>query len=397
VADCEPQNTRFRNQIETSRAPCFAARLCDTASARGHVSCRDCELPWAPRHEIRRSLCRLRREILGRSRENLPDGPCVTIGECAKRYVDRKRAQGLKFHKGQQMLRSFRRFLGDRELSEVTPAQVELFLSGPKTSTATWRHKYLCLRLFFEFWRARGELREVPLPQIRRPVPQLFVPHIYSRRQIELLVRATRKCRPPGSMIAWRTLRTFIIFLYATGARVGEARILKSEDVQLRKARVRFLNGRFGRTRCIPIGEDLTKLLQRYDDSVAGQRLGETFFVTRDGGSINDVTLGKAFQKLRRTAAVESWSSQVHPPRMHDLRHTFAVHRLMEWNRQGADLQRRLPALAAYMGLVGVTAAERYLSLTPDRFREHLAKLSLGKRTKRWRCDTKTILFLERL
>lgn len=82
---------------------------------------------------------------------------------------------------------------------------------------------------------------------------------------------------------------------------------------------------------------------------------------------------------------------------MHDLRHTFAVHRITAWFKQGADMNRMLPALAAYVGQVGLGSAERYLSLTPERFRRELVKLSPQRRKKRWRDDPALMRFLAEL
>ncbi len=79
---------------------------------------------------------------------------------------------------------------------------------------------------------------------------------------------------------------------------------------------------------------------------------------------------------------------------MHDLRHTFAVHRITSWIKHGAELNRMLPALAVYMGQSGLGSTERYLSLTPERFRTQLMKLSPAKAQKRWRDDAALMKFL---
>jgi integrase/recombinase XerD len=84
----------------------------------------------------------------------------------------------------------------------------------------------------------------------------------------------------------------------------------------------------------------------------------------------------------------------VYRPRMLDLRSTFAVHRISSWIKQGADLNRLLPALAAYMGTASPESSEKYLSLTPERFRKELNKLSPQRGRKRWRDDPVLMKFL---
>lgn len=84
-------------------------------------------------------------------------------------------------------------------------------------------------------------------------------------------------------------------------------------------------------------------------------------------------------------------------PRLGDLRFTFAVHRITSWIRNGANLNRMLPALAAYMGQAGLGATERYLSMTPERFRNNLDKLSPSRGRKSWRNDKELMCFLTSL
>jgi integrase/recombinase XerD len=82
---------------------------------------------------------------------------------------------------------------------------------------------------------------------------------------------------------------------------------------------------------------------------------------------------------------------------MRDLRQTFAVHRIASWIKEGADLNRMLPALSAYMGLAGVVSTQRFLFLTPERFKRELDKLSPLKGRKHWRDDPALMTFLASL
>ena len=211
------------------------------------------------------------------------------------------------------------------------------------------------------------------MPTIRPRCPQTFAPHIYSRRELRLLLRATRSSQKRVECkIESRTLRTLLLFLYATGARTGEALNLLRESVDLEKAVLTIHGGRFNRVRHVPIGRDLQEILLRYARWTAERTSGcANFFVTRDGQAINESRLIKSFQRLRRIAGITRYDGARYP-RMHDLRHTFAVHRVSTWLKQGADLNRLLPALAAYMGQVGLGSTERYLSMTPERFRNNL-------------------------
>jgi integrase/recombinase XerD len=323
----------------------------------------------------------------------------MTLLECTRSYVERKRGAGLAYVKSAATLSAFCTQIGDVPLGHITSRQVGAFLAGPRTSTTTWRMKYRLLRNFFEFWAARGGLQEPPMPPIRPACPQTFVPYIYSRTELRLLLRATRSSQKRAAcVIDSRTLRTLLLFLYGTGARTGEALNLLPESVDLENDLLTIHGGRFNRVRRIPIGHDLHKVLQHHVRAIARKKIeNQNFFATRNGKALNVVTLGKSFQRLRRLAGIARHDGARYQPRMHDLRHTFAVHRLTAWFSQGADLNRMLPALAAYMGQVGLGSTERYLSMTPERFRKQLVKLSPQRRKKRWRDNTALMKFLAEL
>jgi integrase/recombinase XerD len=121
------------------------------------------------------------------------------------------------------------------------------------------------------------------------------------------------------------------------------------------------------------------------------------FFLTRDGAQIKTDTANQTFQRVRKEAGIARRDGARYQPRMHDLRHTFAVHRLTAWFKHGADLGRMIPALSAYMGQHDLGSAERYLRLTPERFRTQLDKLSPKRPRKRWRDDDALMRFLDNL
>jgi integrase/recombinase XerD len=150
--------------------------------------------------------------------------------------------------------------------------------------------------------------------------------------------------------------------------------------------------------RRIPIGPDLHKRLRQYVDSASQkQSQSKNFFANRDGSTIKDRILSKSFERLRRLAGIARNDGAVYQPRLYDLRATFAVHRLTAWFKQGADLNRMLPALSAYLGQVGLGSTERYLSMTPERFRKQLLKLSPQRRKRRWRDNPALMKFLAEL
>jgi integrase/recombinase XerD len=286
----------------------------------------------------------------------------VTLFGAIQAYVDVKRAHGVLFEKEAKDLRSFSRRVGDVPLDTISPGQILAFLNGPRTSNGTWRKKFNLLKFFFEYWSARALLDASPMPpRTRPPVAQSFVPYVYTRNEVRLLLRATslwqksswqnmKICRMDS-----RTFRVFLLTLYATGMRTGEALNLLRKDVNVNRSIIIIRGDRYSRPRNIPIGPDLKVRLQRHKRDLAGTHgEGLLFFVGKEGKALNENALRVAFRRLRRLAGIQRYDGAIYQPRMHDLRATFAVHRLTSWLRQGGDLNRLIPALSAYMGQVRI-------------------------------------------
>jgi site-specific recombinase XerD len=323
----------------------------------------------------------------------------MALFEAVQDYINRKRSLGVVFEKSAMNLRAFSKRLGNVPLDTITPSQILAFLNGPRTSTVTWRAKFNVLKHFFDYWAARGMLQASPMPVIRPPVPQKFVPYVYQKPEIRRLLSKTGAAQKRSNCgIHPTTLRMVILFLYATGAHVGETLRLSRSDVDLRKGFVAICGGRFNRQRRLPIGSELCARLRRYMRWTNGERhSAKSFFTYKDGRPIEERILVRSFQRLRCLAGIERHDGAVYQPRLTDLRYTFAVRRLTSWLKQGADLNRLLPALAVYLGLVGLGSTERYLTLTPERFRKQLSSLSPQRGKKRWRDDPNLMKFLDEL
>jgi integrase/recombinase XerD len=296
-------------------------------------------------------------------------------------------------------LTSFKRKIGDVELDEVTNDDVLTYLNGPRTSPISWRRKYQQMSQFFIFWSDRGHLTTSPMPPVRPMVRQTFVPYIYSRDEIRLLLRLTttsqadRRC-----LIASQTLHTLLLFLYGTGATKSEALELTISDVNIALGSVLIRKRQAHRTRSIPICKDLLAALQKYlrwRSKIPAHK--DRFFVKDDGHALVCSSLAPTFRRLRELAGIRRPGGPDNQPRLHDLRYTFAVHRITSWILNDADLNRMLPALAAYMGHAGLWATERYFLMSPERFRKSLSKLSPAQSRKKWQDDSRLMKFLANL
>jgi integrase/recombinase XerD len=310
-------------------------------------------------------------------------------------YVQHKNTMGVEFATGERYLVALSRRVGATDLSRIKSNDLLSFLDDSTGQVETWRMKYAVLIHFFDFWAAREEIPYLSFPPPKPPVRPTFVPYVYSRAEVRALVRL-RKWNFKTSLSPI-TLRTFLLFLYATGAMVGEAMALSVEDIDLKKRVIVIRSKSITRFRRIPISEDLCDVLRKYlmwrvRRNVHGLRL----FVGENGDPVGYDVLEKCFRKQCNSLGIRREQSSTYQPRMHDLKCAFAVHRITSWIRNGIDLNRMLPALAAYMGMK-LVSTERYFQLTPERFKKQLNKLSPLGFKSHWRHNKELMAFLESL
>ena len=129
-------------------------------------------------------------------------------------------------------------------------------------------------------------------------------------------------------------------------------------------------NTKFFKSRLVPIHPDLTKVLRDYARWRAATHPSagttSTFFLSKQGEAVHRCSLASAFKRLREYAGVRRSDGGRFQPRLHDLRHAFAVHRLTEWYRQGADVQRLVYHLSVYLGHARLAHTQVYLTMTPE-------------------------------
>lgn len=299
----------------------------------------------------------------------------MNIKNLVTQYVAFRRALGELCNTSEIHLRAFCRAIGPRTpITQIRLKHVNAFLAGTGPFTNTWFSKYTALKGAFRFAISRGELVTAPLPtDLPKPLPTL-TPYIYSREEIRRLLDAIPTCRRLPTRIAAPTMRAILLLLYGAGLRRGEALRLTVADVDLPNSLLTIRYTKFFKSRLVPISRDLAKVLSDYaawrSAKYPAAGASSNFFVGQDGQAIPQNTLQRAFKRLREYAGVRRSDTTRFQPRMHDLRHTFAVHRLTEWYRQGADAQRLVYHLSVYLGHVSLVSTQVYLTMTPDLLRE---------------------------
>lgn len=298
----------------------------------------------------------------------------MKLSELVAQYVSHKRALGMRFDSAAATLAAFCRRLDDNiDVISVTTEQVQDFLTGNRPVTNHWCKRKSVLDCFFRFALSRGHAKVSPLARYSPKLPPPLTPYIYSQEELKrLLDAAPQACNSRVTLEAY-VLRALILILYGACLRHGEALRLTMQDVDLDGAILHIRESKFYKSRLIPLGADLNGAMQLYArqrNQVFGKEPDAPFFCFRDGRPLNQSAVRHTFQRQRILANVRREGGPACQPRLHDLRHSGAVHRLITWYRSGADLQLLLPQLSTYLGHIDLASTQRYLTLTPELLNE---------------------------
>jgi integrase/recombinase XerD len=242
--------------------------------------------------------------------------------------------------------------------------------SDPQLTAAARARRYSALRVL-----ARFVAEQHPQTYVPGPTPGLtstFRPHIYSPAEIHALLDEATRLRPAGSLRP-HTYVTLIGLLYCTGLRVSEALALRLADVELDEDLLIIRNAKFHKSRAVVLQPNVKQALTSYLQARRQKHHREDpeapFFVNEWRRPCSYGTVVKTFLDIARSARIRGAPTQ-RGPRLHDLRHTFAVHRLLAWYRDGGDVQARLPLLSTYMGHVCLVSTQVYLNITAELLQE---------------------------
>ncbi len=296
----------------------------------------------------------------------------MTLLKVIESYVDWQKARGARFDSSAAVLRQYcRQVGGDIGCDAVSEEQVRRFLAGRGPLTRTRSCKFGTLASFYRYAVSRGHVTRSPLPAAdsEPPAPHSAPPWVFTRDELRRLFACIDRSRQHARRLDADTLRTGLLLLYGAGLRVSEALRLTFEDVDLDEGVLTVRDSKFHKSRLVPIGHQLTAALRRHARRRQPLPRGRasTFLALVNGEPPSRHLMLVAFKNLLRTAGIRPAANDWRrPPNLHSLRHTAAVHRLENWYRQGADVQRLLPTLATWLGHVNLDATQVYLSMTPE-------------------------------
>lgn len=297
------------------------------------------------------------------------------------RFLTHHRALGKRFDTEESALRLFDRFLVELDVDmpdRISPEVIEDFLnSRPRSSARSYNHLLNVLQRLFRWLVVQQELTSSPVQARPRRNPRQRAPFLFEPAQIERLLTAAADLRDaPGIHGRGLTYRTIFALMYSLGLRVGEVARLRREHLDL-EDQCLFIDGsKFGKSRLVPFGPRMGCALRRYlQKHERGRRLTPAdplFSLARDGRQpIGSKSISGTFRKLLPELGLRV-PAGVAPPRLHCLRHSFAVSTLLRWYQAGLDPGARLLHLSVFLGHVNPTSTSVYLTVTAE-LRRHAA------------------------
>lgn len=289
--------------------------------------------------------------------------------ERVEAYVALRRQLGNRLRSQESLLLSFGRFLDRLRLRG--PVTIDLALrwarSPRSADPSNDARRLAAIRGFLRHHAALDPESEVPPPWLLGSRIPRKPPHIYTVAECDALLRATKRLYPLRGLRP-KAYATLFALLLATGLRISEALALEVRDVDLEEGVVTVRNGKLGKSRLLPLHASAIEPLRRYRrsrDALVPRGVSPFFFCTQRAPRITYVAARMTFGFLRRKLG---WTGEgrARRPRIHDLRHTFAVRCLVRWNAEGTDVDRRIAHLATYLGHVEATDTYWYLSAVPE-------------------------------
>ena len=286
----------------------------------------------------------------------------------AEEYLAMRRALGFKLESWGPRLMSFVRFCEERGTTTVTTDMaVEWATSTVRGSDHEAYHarRLDVVRIFARHLQPLDPAAEVPPEDVLDRRQWRIAPYLYSAQEVTALMTAARTLRPAFRAVTWRTL---IGLLAVTGMRQGEACRMRCGDVDLNEETIVIEDSKFGKSRMVFLHPTAAAALRAYERArheAFPEPAADTFLVNSLGRPLDSRNTPKTFAQLVTAAGIKAPPGQ-RAPRLHDLRHVFTVATLLDWYRDGGDVQSRLPVLSTWLGHIDPKSTYWYLSAVPE-------------------------------
>ena len=293
------------------------------------------------------------------------------FADLAKNFILYKQSTGLKYESEMKGMSRFTKFAEMHGITEPILTK-ELVLAWiekrPNETDKTREHRHSIIRQFADYLMLRGHAPYFA-PQIKYKGSRHFTPHIFTHDEINRIFESADNITPRKvSPHIHKILPVVLRMLYGCGLRISEALQLTDTDVDLEQGILTIKHAKFDQDRLIPMSESLITACKTYRESMALQP-GDYFFPARNFSQLAPLTVYNRFREILWKSGIP-YNGKSSGPRLHDMRHTFAVHALQQWTKNGNDIYCMLPMLSVYLGHENTSSTGHYLRLTAEIYPE---------------------------
>lgn len=282
-------------------------------------------------------------------------------------YLAARRVGGFRLTSQARILAGFVAYLAETNAATITIDNSLTYATRPAQARPIWwAHRLSVVRGFAAWAHTFDATVEIPPARLLPASASRRTPHIYTDDDISRLMAGARRLVPASRAATHETL---IGFLAVTGMRVGEAINLCYGDVDFGQSLVIIRDGKFGKRRVVPLHPTTLAMLTRYSlqrAELCPLTSGVPLFVSNTGTKLPYNSVHVVFARLVDELGIVTESGR--RPRMHDLRHRFAVETLLGWYRAGDDVAALMPRLSTFLGHVKPSNTYWYLSANPELF-----------------------------
>jgi integrase len=306
----------------------------------------------------------------------------MRLREALEEYLKVRRMFGFKLRIPGSLLRKFVTYAEREEASCITRELAVQWATQPKNCQPhQWANRLGMVRTFARYVSALDPRTEIPPEGL---LPHRFHrkgPYLYTDEEIVRLIEAARQLPSPRGLRAF-TYATLFGLLAVTGMRMSEPIALDREDVDLTRGILTVRRTKFGKSRIVPIHASTLEELRYYAelrDRLCPRAQTRSFFVSERGTRLTEWSVRWTFVHLSRQIGLRGPEAS-RGPRLHDLRHGFAIETLLRWYRAGVDVEQHLPELSTYLGHVHVHDTYWYISAVPELLQLATQRLEQGGR-----------------
>lgn len=305
-----------------------------------------------------------------------------TLREAVQDYLALRRSLGFKLRNAGKGLLDFIVFMEQQRAAYITHRLALAWAQQTATTQPSiWARRLSWVRCFARHRSATDPRTQIPPASLLPYRPKRARPYLYSNDEIQALLHAALQLPAGDGLRPWLYHCLFGL-LSVSGLRISEAYNLTLQDVDLDAAVLTVRGTKFGKSRLIPLHASTCHVLAEYiarrERLWQARTVSSYLFVSSKGNRIDGATIHRVFYALSRQIGLRG-PHDSHGPRLHDMRHRFAMKTLLHWYRSGEDVERRLPILSAYLGHVHVSDTFWYLSAWPELMQEAMSRLE-----RRW-------------